>query len=54
MPMTTCTGRLVTVLQDFRAPRIYLSLVCAPSRNMSVKIRLFVKFIQQWFALSEF
>ena len=47
-------GRLVTVLQDFRAPRIYLSLVYAPSRNISVKIRLFVKFIQQWFALSEF
>lgn len=35
-------------------PRIYLSLVYAPTRNMSVKIRLFVKFIQQWFALSEF
>ena len=47
-------GRLVPVLQYLRVPRIYLSPAYAPSRNMSVKIRLFVKFIQQWFALSEF
>ncbi|MES2603438.1 MAG: substrate binding domain-containing protein, partial [Pseudomonadota bacterium] len=46
--------RLVPVLQDFHSPRVYLSLVYAPSRNMSLKVRLFVKFIQDWFALSEF
>ncbi|HWK53439.1 MAG TPA: LysR substrate-binding domain-containing protein [Hyphomicrobiales bacterium] len=47
-------GDLVTVLDDYHAPRIYLSLVYAPSRNMSTKIRLFVKFMQQWFTLSDF
>lgn len=47
-------GRLVPVLPDYHPPRIYLSLVYAPSRNMSVKVRLFVKFLQDWFALSDF
>jgi DNA-binding transcriptional LysR family regulator len=47
-------GRLVTLLDDYSAPRIYLSLVYAPSRNMSTKIRLFVKFVQEWFKESEF
>lgn len=47
-------GKLVQVLENFHAPRIYLSLVYAPSRNMSTKIRLFVKFIQDWFAVSDF
>ncbi|MDY6949067.1 MAG: LysR family transcriptional regulator [Pseudomonadota bacterium] len=47
-------GKLVPLLEDFQVPRIYLSLVYAPSRNMSTKIRLFVKFIQEWFALSDF
>jgi DNA-binding transcriptional LysR family regulator len=47
-------GRLVTLLDDYSAPRIHLSLVYAPSRNMSTKIRLFVKFVQEWFKQSEF
>ena len=48
------SGKLVTVLEEYRPPEIYLSLVYAPSRNMSTKIRLFLKFIQEWFELSEF
>lgn len=48
------TGRLVQVLEDFHAPRIYLSLVYAPSRKMSTKVRLFVTFMQSWFELSDF
>lgn len=47
-------GKLVTLLEDYSAPRVYLSLVYAPSRNMSTKVRLFVKFVQEWFALSDF
>lgn len=48
------SGNLATFLDEYKAPEIFLSLVYAPSRNMSTKIRLFVKFIQDWFELSEF
>ncbi|HEY0962149.1 MAG TPA: LysR family transcriptional regulator [Pseudomonadales bacterium] len=48
------TGRLVPILENYHPPRIYLSLVYAPSRNLSTKIRLFVKFVQDWFAVSDF
>lgn len=48
------SGNLVPVLEDYSPPAIYLSLVYAPSRHLSARIRLFVKFIQDWFALSDF
>lgn len=47
-------GRLVAVLPEYQAPKIYLSLVYPPNRHLSSRIRLFVKFIQDWFALSDF
>lgn len=48
------TGRLVTILEEYSPPKIYLSLVYPPSRHLSSRIRIFVKFIQDWFELSEF
>jgi len=47
-------GSLVTLLDDFSPPQIYLSLVYAPSRHLSTRIREFVRFMQDWFALSQF
>ncbi len=47
-------GQLLTVLDEYSAPAIYLSLVYAPSRHLSTRIRVFVKFIQEWFELSDF
>lgn len=47
-------GKLVTILDDYSPPAIYLSLVYAPSRHLSSRIRLFVKFVQEWFELSDF
>lgn len=47
-------GGLVTLLDDYSAPAIYLSLVYAPSRHLSTRIRVFVQFIQEWFELSDF
>jgi len=46
-------GRLLPLLEAFSPPRIYLTVVYAPGRNMSTKIRLFVKFIHEWFAQQE-
>lgn len=48
------SGKLVPVLTDYEAPKIYLSLVYPPSRHLSNRIRLFVRFIQDWFELSDF
>lgn len=48
------SGRLVKILEDFAPPKIYLSMVYPPSRHLSSRIRLFVKFIQDWFELSDF
>lgn len=47
-------GKLVTLLDEYSPPRIYLSLVYAPSRHLSTRVRVFVKFIQEWFELSQF
>ncbi len=47
-------GKLVTLLDGYSPPAIFLSLVYAPSRHLSSRIRLFVKFIQEWFELSDF
>lgn len=47
-------GKLVPVLKGYTAPNIYLSLLYAPNRHLSTRIRLFVKFIQDWFELSDF
>jgi len=47
-------GRLVTLLEEYSPPAVYLSLLYPPSRHLSVRIRLFVKFIQDWFEASRF
>tara|TARA_R110001592_G_scaffold39934_1_gene131261 strand:+ start:3188 stop:4084 length:897 start_codon:yes stop_codon:yes gene_type:complete len=48
------SGELIPILQEYTLPPIYLSLVYPPSRHLSVRIRLLVKFIQDWFALAKF
>ncbi len=48
------SGQLVPILEEYSAPKIYLSLVYPPSRHLSNRIRLFVRFIQDWFELSDF
>lgn len=47
-------GRLLPILEEYSLPPIYLSLVYPPSRHLSVRIRLLVKFIQEWFAQAKF
>jgi DNA-binding transcriptional LysR family regulator len=43
------TGRLVTVLNDYKAPRIFLCLLYPPSRHLSARIRLLVEFFYERF-----
>ncbi len=42
-------GRLVTVLQDYKAPSIYLTLLYPPNRHLSARIRLLVAFLYERF-----
>lgn len=42
-------GRLVTVLQDYKAPSIYLTLLYPPNRHLSTRIRLLVAFLYERF-----
>ena len=39
------SGRLVSVLPDYRAPSVYLTLLYPPNRHLSARIRLLVEFI---------
>ena len=43
------TGRLVSVLNDYQAPKINLCLLYPPNRHMSSRIRLLVEFLYQRF-----
>ena len=47
-------GRLLPILEEYSLPPIYLSLVYPPSRHLSVRIRLLVNFIQEWFDQAKF
>lgn len=42
-------GRLVTLLNDYKATPVYLGLLYAPHRHMSARIRLFVEFMYERF-----
>ncbi len=42
-------GRLVRVLPDYKAPRIFLTLLYPPNRHLSARIRLLVEFLYQRF-----
>lgn len=42
-------GRLVTVLQDYAAPSIYLTLLYPPNRHLSARTRLLVAFLYERF-----
>jgi DNA-binding transcriptional LysR family regulator len=48
------SGQLLPILEEYSLPPIYLSLVYPPSRHLSVRIRLLVKFIQEWFVHAKF
>lgn len=41
------TGRLQTILNKYQAPEIKLCLLYTPNRHLSVRIRLFVEFLQE-------
>lgn len=43
-------GRLVTVLDDFTPPPLYLCLLYPPNRHLSPRLRLFVDFFHERFA----
>ncbi len=42
-------GELVSILPGYRPPAIYLTLLYPPNRHLATRIRLFVRFIQDWF-----
>lgn len=42
-------GRLVSVLTDYKAPSIFLTLLYPPNRHLSVRIRLLVEFFYERF-----
>ncbi|HWK96940.1 MAG TPA: LysR family transcriptional regulator [Pseudolabrys sp.] len=41
------SGALVTVLNDYRTPQLTLYAIYAPTRHLSVKVRLFIDFLVQ-------
>lgn len=43
------TGRLVSVLTAYHAPRIFLTLLYPPNRHLSARIRLLVEFLYERF-----
>jgi len=42
-------GRLVTVLQDYKTPSIFLTLLYPPNRHLSARTRLLVEFLYERF-----
>lgn len=42
-------GRLITILDDYRAPPIYLTLLYPPNRHHSAKLRLLIDFLYDRF-----
>lgn len=42
-------GRLVTVLADYKAPSIFLTLLYPPNRHLSARIRILVEFFYERF-----
>ncbi|WP_431686771.1 LysR family transcriptional regulator [Hahella sp. NBU794] len=43
------TGRLVSVLPEYQAPPVYLSLLYPPNRHLAARVRVFVKYMQDRF-----
>jgi DNA-binding transcriptional LysR family regulator len=42
-------GRLVPILNEFSAPKLFLRLIYPPNRHLSARIRVFVRFMQDRF-----
>lgn len=47
------SGRLVSVLCEFTAPELFLSLIYPPNRHLSARVRVFVKFMQARFGADQ-
>ena len=43
-------GALVPVLPDYHAPEIALYAIYPPTRHLSLKVRLFIDFLVEWFS----
>ena len=43
-------GRLITLLEQYRPPRLDISLLYPPHRHLSIRVRVLVEFLQQRFS----